>query len=87
LGALSDGLRAAQELGSSVLPVEIAASGGSLTLVGLTQGKPATLASHDSPPSLAAALGLSLPESPRTRSRPKPWWVFKCAKLALIARF
>ena len=62
LGALSDGLRAAQELGNSVLPVEIAASGGSLTLVGLTQGKPATLASHDSPPSLAAALGLDLPD-------------------------
>ena len=71
LGALSDGLRAAQELGSSVLPVEIAASGGSLTLVGLTQGKPATLASHDSPQALAAALGLDLPDIGTGADRPQ----------------
>jgi trans-2,3-dihydro-3-hydroxyanthranilate isomerase len=62
LGTLSDGLRVAQQLGNSVLPVEIAASSGSLTLVGLRQGKPATLASHDSPSALAAALGLGLPD-------------------------
>jgi trans-2,3-dihydro-3-hydroxyanthranilate isomerase len=71
LGALSDGLRAVQELGKSALPVVIAASGGSLMLVGLTQGKPATHASHDNPPSLAAALGLEAPEIGAGAERPQ----------------
>jgi trans-2,3-dihydro-3-hydroxyanthranilate isomerase len=71
LGALSDGLRAAQQLGNSVLPVEIAASGGSPTLVGLRQGKPATLASHEDLTSLAAALGLGLPDIGAGADRPR----------------
>jgi trans-2,3-dihydro-3-hydroxyanthranilate isomerase len=71
LGALSDGLRAAQQLGNSVLPVVIAVSGGSLTLVGLRQGKPAALVSHEDPTSLAAALGLGLPDIGAGTDRPQ----------------
>jgi PhzF family phenazine biosynthesis protein len=71
LGELSNGMRATQELGDSVLPVEIAASGGSLAMVGLTQGKPAILASHENPPLLAAALGLDVHDLGAEAARPQ----------------
>jgi trans-2,3-dihydro-3-hydroxyanthranilate isomerase len=58
LGALSDGVRAMQELDQTVLPVNIVASNGKLTMVGLTQGEPAMLAGHQHPLALAASLGL-----------------------------
>ena len=60
LGELSNGLRAWQEIGRLVLPVDILASAGSLMMIGLTQGKPEALATHDKPVSLAAALALDV---------------------------
>jgi trans-2,3-dihydro-3-hydroxyanthranilate isomerase len=59
LGELANGLRARQEIGPLLLPVDIVASAGSLTMIGLTQGRPEALAMHDDPVSLAAALGLA----------------------------
>jgi trans-2,3-dihydro-3-hydroxyanthranilate isomerase len=59
LGELVNGLRARQEIGPLVLPVDILASAGSLTMIGLIQGGPESLAMHDDPVFLAAALGLA----------------------------
>jgi trans-2,3-dihydro-3-hydroxyanthranilate isomerase len=59
LGELVNGLRARQEIGPLVLPVDILASAGSLTMIGLIQGGSESLAMHDDPVFLAAALGLA----------------------------
>jgi trans-2,3-dihydro-3-hydroxyanthranilate isomerase len=71
LGALSNGVRAKQEIGHSVLPVDIAAAGGSLTMIGLTQGRPAILATHDNPSLLAAALTLDVHDVATGAARPQ----------------
>jgi trans-2,3-dihydro-3-hydroxyanthranilate isomerase len=71
LGALSNGVRAKQEIGRSVLPVDIAAAGGSLTMIGLTQGRPAILATHDNPSLLAAALALDVHDVAAGAARPQ----------------
>ena len=62
LGDLGDGLRARQEIGPLVLPVDILASAGALGMIGLTQGRPEALAIHSQPRLLAAALALDATE-------------------------
>jgi PhzF family phenazine biosynthesis protein len=91
LGALSNGVRARQEIGDSVLPVDISASGGSLTRVGLTQGRPAILATHDNPSLLAAALGfdahdIAAQTAPQVVSTGAPHLLVQAASRAAVDR-
>jgi trans-2,3-dihydro-3-hydroxyanthranilate isomerase len=71
LGALADNVGAKQEIGQSILPVDIVAAGGSLMMIGLTQGRPAILATHDDPSLLAAALALDVHDVAAGAARPQ----------------
>jgi trans-2,3-dihydro-3-hydroxyanthranilate isomerase len=92
LGALSDGVGAKQEIGQSILPVDIAASGGSLIMIGLTQARPAILATHDNPSLLAAALALDVRDiaarapQPQVVSTGAPHLLVQAASRAAVDR-
>lgn len=59
LGPLASCIAAKQELGNTVLPVDVIVANAQLAQIGLTQGGPQLLAAHEQPAALAAALGLA----------------------------